>query len=67
MLYCPRFSGRDPQSSGSGMSNWATFTEPLYGQSRAGIGEELTRLINGYIAYLKQSKQGANEPGSAHP
>ena len=25
---------------------------------------ELTRLINGYIAYLKQSKQGEHEPGS---
>ncbi len=27
-------------------------------------GKELTRLINGYIAYLKRSKQGANEPGA---
>ncbi len=25
---------------------------------------ELTRLINGYIAYLKQSRQGEREPGS---
>ena len=23
-------------------------------------------MLNGYIAYLKQSKQGANEPGSAY-
>ncbi len=22
--------------------------------------------VNGYIAYLKRSKQGANEPGSSH-
>jgi hypothetical protein len=22
-------------------------------------------MLNGYIAYLKRSKQGANEPGSA--
>ncbi len=29
-------------------------------------GKELTRLINGYIAYLKRSKQGANEPGAQH-
>ena len=26
-------------------------------------GEELGRMLNGYIAYLKKSKQGANEPG----
>jgi four helix bundle protein len=27
-------------------------------------GEELDRMLNGYIAYLKRSKQGANEPGA---
>ncbi|MBC8336026.1 MAG: four helix bundle protein [Anaerolineales bacterium] len=27
-------------------------------------GEKLNRLINGYIAFLKKSKRGANEPGS---
>jgi four helix bundle protein len=27
-------------------------------------GDELVRLINGYIAYLKRSKQGSNEPGA---
>ena len=26
--------------------------------------EELVRIINGYIAYLKRSKVGANEPGA---
>ncbi len=26
--------------------------------------EELVRIINGYIAYLKRSKIGANEPGA---
>ncbi len=26
--------------------------------------EELTRMINGYIAYLKRSKRGENEPGA---
>jgi four helix bundle protein len=28
--------------------------------------EKLSQLINGYIGYLKRSKQGANEPGSNH-
>ena len=27
-------------------------------------GEELVRLLNGYIAYLKRSRQGENEPGA---
>ena len=26
-------------------------------------GEKLTQLINGYVGYLKRSKQGQNEPG----
>jgi len=26
-------------------------------------GEEIDKMLNGYIAYLKKSKQGANEPG----
>lgn len=29
-------------------------------------GEKLTQLINGYIGYLKRSKQGRNEPGAGH-
>ncbi len=29
------------------------------------VGDEQARLINGYIAYLKRSKKGANEPGSS--
>ncbi|SRR5581483_6408372 len=29
-------------------------------------GEKLTQLINGYIGYLKRSKQGHNEPGANH-
>jgi four helix bundle protein len=29
-------------------------------------GEKLTQLINGYIGYLKRSKQGQNEPGANH-
>jgi four helix bundle protein len=27
-------------------------------------GEKLTQLINGYIGYLKRSKNGQNEPGA---
>jgi len=27
-------------------------------------GKALTRLVNGYIAFLKRSKQGSNEPGA---
>ena len=29
-------------------------------------GEELGRMLNGYIAYLKKSKRGKNEPGAKH-
>ena len=28
-------------------------------------GEEIDRMLNGYSTFLKRSKQGANEPGSA--
>jgi four helix bundle protein len=38
-------------------------SEKLY-QSITTDGESLNRLINGYIAFLKRSKQGANEPGA---
>ncbi|MBI3737992.1 MAG: four helix bundle protein [Chloroflexi bacterium] len=27
-------------------------------------GEEIDKMLNGYISYLKKSKQGANEPGA---
>jgi len=33
-------------------------------RSCAADGENLNRLINGYIGFLKKSKQGANEPGA---
>ena len=36
--------------------------EMLY-KSFAVDGENVNRLINGYIGFLKKSKQGANEPG----
>ena len=35
-------------------------------ESLAQEGEKLTQLINGYIGYLKRSKQGQNEPGANH-
>ncbi len=37
--------------------------EALY-QELEQEGEKLSQMINGYIAYLKRSKQGANEPGA---
>lgn len=33
-------------------------------KSLAQDGENVNRLINGYIGFLKKSKQGANEPGA---
>lgn len=27
-------------------------------------GEEIDKMLNGYIAFLKKSKQGVNEPGA---
>jgi four helix bundle protein len=38
-------------------------SDELY-KSLAVDGENLNRLINGYIGFLKKSKQGANEPGA---
>jgi len=38
-------------------------SETIY-NSFAVDGEDLNRLINGYISFLKKSKQGANEPGA---
>lgn len=35
-------------------------------QSLEQDGEKLTQLINGYIGYLKRSKQGKTEPGAQH-
>ena len=40
-------------------------SETLY-KSFATDGENLNRLINGYIGFLKKSKQGANEPGAKY-
>lgn len=39
--------------------------KPLF-ESLEQDGEKLTQLINGYIGYLKRSKQGQNEPGASH-
>jgi four helix bundle protein len=38
-------------------------SETLY-KSFVMDGENLNRLINGYIGFLKKNKQGANEPGA---
>jgi hypothetical protein len=38
-------------------------SETLY-KSFSVDGENLNRLINSYIGFLKKSKQGVNEPGS---
>lgn len=32
----------------------------------AGEAEEIEKMLNGYIAFLKKSKRGANEPGAIH-
>ncbi len=32
----------------------------------AAEGEEIDKMLNAYIAHLKQSKQGFNEPGAGH-
>src|SRR5215211_7378167 len=37
--------------------------DALY-ESLVSEGEDLNRLINGYIGFLKKTKQGANEPGA---
>lgn len=38
-------------------------SETIYRQFESD-GDELGKMLNGYISYLKKSKQGANEPGS---
>jgi len=38
-------------------------SKDLYREVRA-IADETRRMLNGYIAYLKQCKQGETEPGS---
>lgn len=37
--------------------------DPLYEELRGQV-EEVRRLLNGYIAWLKEKKVGANEPGA---
>ncbi len=38
-------------------------SEKLY-KELATEGDEIDKMLNGYISYLKKSKQGANEPGA---
>ena len=40
-------------------------SETLY-KELAANGDEIDRMLNGYINYLKRSKQGSNEPGATH-
>jgi four helix bundle protein len=42
------------------------FSEITYNDLRKQV-EELVRIINGYIAYLKRAKIGASEPGAGTP
>ena len=39
--------------------------EPLYKELES-EGEEIEKMLNGYIVFLKKSKQGENEPGANH-
>ena len=38
-------------------------SDELY-KELASEGDEIDKMLNGYISYLKKSKQGANEPGA---
>jgi len=40
--------------------------ESLYREAHA-LADEVRRMLNGYIAYLKRCRQGENEPGSNLP
>lgn len=44
----------------------AKYIPDTFYKELAAEGEEIDRMLNGYIAYLKRSKQGVNEPGSGH-
>jgi len=39
------------------------FSSELY-KELTSEGDEIDKMLNGYISYLKKSKQGANEPGA---
>jgi len=41
-------------------------SESLYHEARA-LADEVRRVLNGYVAYLKRCRQGENEPGSNLP
>ena len=40
-------------------------SDELY-KELVGEGDEIDKMLNGYISYLKKSKHGANEPGANH-
>ncbi len=39
--------------------------EVLY-KELANEGEQIDKMLNGYISHLRKAKQGANEPGANH-
>ncbi len=41
------------------------FPKELY-KELANEGDEIAQMLNGYISYLKKSKQGSTEPGANH-
>lgn len=48
------------------MCHELNYISPASFESFEQDGEKLTQLINGYIGYLKRSKQGQTEPGANH-
>jgi four helix bundle protein len=42
------------------------FISTTLSKSLIADGEEISRMLNGYIAHVKASKQGENEPGANH-
>jgi four helix bundle protein len=42
----------------------ADFISTVVYKSLEHEGEEIGKMLNGYVAYLKKSKQGENEPGA---
>ena len=63
--YIARGSLEETLSHNVHAQNVGYIPDPLY-QSLVSDGENVNRLINGYISFLKKSEQGANEPGANH-
>ncbi|HEX5837364.1 MAG TPA: four helix bundle protein [Anaerolineales bacterium] len=66
MLYSPRIFGGSLDEVLSHLAfafEMNFIPEGLYKQL-ADEGEEIDKMLNGYISHLKKSKQGASEPGA---